>query len=81
MDKANRVSQARFACRNCGFVDHADRNGSRNIRARAWMAWRRGAQSTAPDPPGKCPGGTGRRRHVTASDARCASPGPIASGS
>ncbi|MGQ5637983.1 MULTISPECIES: RNA-guided endonuclease InsQ/TnpB family protein [unclassified Streptomyces] len=81
IDKANRVSQARFACRNCGFVDHADRNGSRNIRARAWMAWRRGAQSTAPGPPGKCPGGTGRRRHVTASDARCASPGPIASGS
>ncbi|MFE2309122.1 RNA-guided endonuclease InsQ/TnpB family protein, partial [Streptomyces sp. NPDC059411] len=35
VDKANRVSQARFACRSCGFVDHADRNGSRNIRARA----------------------------------------------
>ncbi|NBM21087.1 zinc ribbon domain-containing protein [Streptomyces sp. GC420] len=28
--------RARFACRSCGFVDHADRNGSRNIRARAW---------------------------------------------
>lgn len=35
VDKANRVSQAWFACRNCGVVAHADRNGSRNIRARA----------------------------------------------
>ncbi|MGW0842695.1 hypothetical protein ACWD26_21520 [Streptomyces sp. NPDC002787] len=50
MDHANRVSQARFACRSCGFVDHADRNSSRNIRARAWELWRCGAQSTAPDP-------------------------------
>ncbi|WP_308315367.1 transposase [Streptomyces sp. ISL-100] len=48
--KANRVSQARFACRSCGFVDHADRNSSRNIRARAWQLWRRGAPSTAPAP-------------------------------
>ncbi|MFJ4778568.1 RNA-guided endonuclease InsQ/TnpB family protein [Streptomyces sp. NPDC088762] len=48
MDKANRVSQALFACRSCGFVDHADRNGSRNIRARAQMVWRRGAPSPAP---------------------------------
>ncbi|WP_308314318.1 zinc ribbon domain-containing protein [Streptomyces sp. GbtcB7] len=53
MDRANRVSQAWFACRNCGFVDHADRNGSRNIRARAWELWRRGAPSTAPAPPRK----------------------------
>jgi IS605 OrfB family transposase len=51
MDRANRVSQALFACRNCGFVDHADRNGSRNIRAKAWELWRRGAQSTAPAHP------------------------------
>ncbi|MFF7386921.1 zinc ribbon domain-containing protein [Streptomyces scabiei] len=49
--QANRVSQARFACRSCGFVDHADRNSSRNIRARAWELWRRGAQSTVPAPP------------------------------
>ncbi|MFF8601700.1 RNA-guided endonuclease InsQ/TnpB family protein [Streptomyces sp. NPDC015232] len=41
-DKANRVSQARFVCRSCGFVDHADRNGSRNIRARADDAAQRG---------------------------------------
>ncbi|MGW0761552.1 RNA-guided endonuclease InsQ/TnpB family protein, partial [Streptomyces sp. NPDC002814] len=48
IDRSNRVSQAWFACRNCGFVDHADRNGSRNIRACAWELWRRGAESTAP---------------------------------
>ncbi|WP_308407129.1 transposase [Streptomyces sp. APSN-46.1] len=51
IDKANRVSQARFVCRSCGFVDHADRNGSRNIRARAWELWRRGAPSPAPAVP------------------------------
>jgi IS605 OrfB family transposase len=75
IDKANRVSQAWFACRSCGFVDHADRNGSRNIRAGARELWRCGAPSTAPVPPLKPRGGTGRKRHVTASDARCASPG------
>ncbi|MEU9479712.1 transposase [Streptomyces sp. NPDC048191] len=80
IDKANRISQARFACRNCGFVDHADRNSSRNIQARAWALWRRGAQSAAPDLPGKSPGRTGRKRRVTASDARCASPGPTVPG-
>ncbi|MFE5081438.1 RNA-guided endonuclease InsQ/TnpB family protein [Streptomyces mirabilis] len=74
VDKANRVSQAWFACRNCGFVDHADRNGSRNIRARAWELWRRGAPSTAPAPPRKHPDGAGRKRSITPSDARCASP-------
>ncbi|MDO0914828.1 transposase [Streptomyces sp. DT2A-34] len=75
IDKANRVSQAWFACRSCGVVAHADRNGSRNIRARAWELWRRGAESTAPAPPeGTRPGGVGRERSITASDARCASP-------
>ena len=74
IDKANRVSQAWFACRNCGFVDHADLNSSRNIRARAWELWRRGAQSTAPVPPPRQRGGAGRKRSITASDARCASP-------
>jgi IS605 OrfB family transposase len=75
IDRANRVSQAWFACRSCGVVAHADRNGSRNIRARAWELWRRGAQSTAPAPPPKPEGGAGRKRSITASDARCASPG------
>jgi putative transposase len=75
IDKANRVSQAWFACRSCGFVDHADRNGSRNIRARAWELWRRGAESTAPAPSPRQRGGAGRKRSITTSDARCASPG------
>ncbi|MGW6144514.1 RNA-guided endonuclease InsQ/TnpB family protein [Streptomyces sp. NPDC055140] len=75
IDKANRASQARFACRSCGVVAHADWNGSRNIRHRAEELWRRGAQSTAPDPPPKTGRGTGRKRSTTASGARCASPG------
>ncbi|MEU0242742.1 transposase [Streptomyces sp. NPDC006235] len=74
IDRANRVSQAWFACRSCGVVAHADRNSSRNIRARAWELWRRGAQSTAPAPPPKPAGGAGRKRSTTASGARCASP-------
>ncbi|WP_323186988.1 transposase [Streptomyces sp. NBC_00365] len=74
IDKANRVSQAWFACRNCGFVDHADRNSSRNIRARARELWRRGAPSTAPAPPRTPRSEAGRKRSITVSDARCASP-------
>ncbi|MBA2952051.1 RNA-guided endonuclease InsQ/TnpB family protein [Streptomyces himalayensis] len=77
VDKANRVSQAWFACRSCGVVAHADRNGSRNIRARAWELWRSGAESTAPAPPPSHRDGAGRKRSITASDARCASPGPV----
>ncbi|WP_338685996.1 transposase [Streptomyces acidiscabies] len=76
IDKANRVSQAWFVCRSCGFVDHADRNGSRNIRHRAEELWRRGAQSTAPDPPPTPGRGTGRKRSTTTSGARSASPSP-----
>ncbi|WP_324607667.1 transposase [Streptomyces sp. NRRL S-646] len=75
-DKTNRVSQAWFACRDCGFVDHADRNSSRNIRARAWVLWRRGAMSTAPAPPPRQRDGAGRKRSAIASGARCASPSP-----
>ncbi|MFE2317241.1 hypothetical protein ACFXC8_29665 [Streptomyces sp. NPDC059441] len=74
MDRANRVSQAWFACQNRGFVDHADRNSSRNIQACAWTLWRRGAPSTAPAPPRTPRSGAGRKRSITASDARCASP-------
>ncbi|MEU5596264.1 transposase [Streptomyces sp. NPDC020298] len=76
IDRANRVSQAWFACRSCGVVAHADRNGSRNIRARAWELRRRGALSTAPAPAPRQRGGSGRKRSITASDARCANPSP-----
>ncbi|MGW4908132.1 RNA-guided endonuclease InsQ/TnpB family protein [Streptomyces sp. NPDC004270] len=80
IDKANRLSQARFVCRSCGFVDHADRNSSRNIRARAWELWRRGARSTAPAPPPRQRGEAGRKRSAAASGARCASLGTIVLG-
>ncbi|KAK1182212.1 transposase [Streptomyces sp. NBS 14/10] len=48
VERGNRPAQARFACRSCGFVEHADHNSSHNIRQRGWMAWVCGAQSTAP---------------------------------
>jgi IS605 OrfB family transposase len=41
--RANRVDQARFACRSCGIVLHAGLNGSRNIAHRGEAAWQRGA--------------------------------------
>ncbi|MCX5357499.1 transposase [Streptomyces sp. NBC_00124] len=47
-ERGNRTSQARFACRSCGFVEHADHNASHNIRQRGWMQWVCGAQPTAP---------------------------------
>jgi putative transposase len=48
--KRNRVSQARFTCRACGVVAHADRNASRNIAARGQVAWDAGRESRAPAP-------------------------------
>lgn len=41
--RSNRVDQARFACRSCGIVLHADLNGSRNIARRGEAVWQRGA--------------------------------------
>jgi putative transposase len=35
VDRQNRKTQASFCCVACGHRDHADRNGARNIRARA----------------------------------------------
>ncbi|MEU6660749.1 transposase [Streptomyces sp. NPDC046821] len=80
VDKANRVSQARFVCRSCGFVDHADRNGSRNIRARARELWRRGALSAAPALPS--PGRRAERgQRITSSDAEFRKLVPLVAGS
>ncbi|MEU6882729.1 transposase [Streptomyces sp. NPDC046712] len=48
IDRRNRPSQAVFACRSCGFVEHADLNSSHNIAARGWWMWVRGGESQAP---------------------------------
>lgn len=48
IERGNRPTRARFACRSCGFVEHADLNSSHNIARRGWMTWVCGAQSTAP---------------------------------
>lgn len=51
IEKANRVDQARFVCRRCGVVAHADRNASRNIAVRGEAAWIAGRESRVPATP------------------------------
>ncbi|MFH8573171.1 RNA-guided endonuclease InsQ/TnpB family protein, partial [Streptomyces sp. NPDC017993] len=41
--RTNRVTRARFVCRSCGTMLHADYNGSRNIAHRGEAVWQRGA--------------------------------------
>ncbi|MFI1398231.1 hypothetical protein [Streptomyces sp. NPDC020681] len=50
MDRKNRVDQATFACRACGFLANADDNASHNIAARGETCGLRGV-SHAPLPP------------------------------
>ncbi|MER5917350.1 transposase, partial [Streptomyces sp. NPDC001982] len=51
IDKKNRASQARFNCRNCGVVAHADRNASRNIARKGEAVWTAGRESRVPATP------------------------------
>ncbi|MER7687124.1 transposase, partial [Streptomyces sp. NPDC097610] len=51
IDKRNRISQARFACRSCGVVAHADRNASRVLARRGEDTWTAGRESRAPATP------------------------------
>lgn len=47
-DKQNRASQARFQCRSCGVVAHADLNASRNIARKGEVVWNAGRESRVP---------------------------------
>ncbi|MET9018436.1 transposase [Actinopolymorpha sp. NPDC004070] len=48
VDRLNRISQARFACRSCGVVAHADRNASRVLARRGATVWTAGRESRVP---------------------------------
>ncbi|MGI5349982.1 RNA-guided endonuclease InsQ/TnpB family protein [Streptomyces sp. CA-250714] len=48
VDRLNRISQARFACRSCGVVAHADRNASRVLARRGEVVWSAGRESRVP---------------------------------
>ncbi|GAB3716813.1 RNA-guided endonuclease InsQ/TnpB family protein [Nocardiopsis nanhaiensis] len=48
--RRNRPSRARFVCRGCGVVLHADVNASRNLARRGEAVWIAGRQSAAPAP-------------------------------
>ncbi|WP_371619241.1 RNA-guided endonuclease InsQ/TnpB family protein [Streptomyces sp. NBC_00454] len=51
LDRKNRVDQATFACRACGFLAHADDNASHSIAARGESVWIAGRESRVPATP------------------------------
>ncbi|MFE2427862.1 transposase [Streptomyces sp. NPDC059373] len=48
VDTRDRASQARFRCRSCGVVAHADLNASRNLAHKGEVAWIAGRESRGP---------------------------------
>ncbi|EST21972.1 RNA-guided endonuclease InsQ/TnpB family protein [Streptomyces roseochromogenus] len=51
IDRLNRISQAKFACRSCGVVAHADRNASHVLARRGETVWNAGRESRVPATP------------------------------
>lgn len=51
IDRLNRTSQARFVCRSCGVVAHADRNASHVLARRGESVWTAGRESRVPATP------------------------------
>ncbi|MEU6760688.1 transposase [Streptomyces sp. NPDC046685] len=51
IDRKNRVDQATFACRACGFLANADDNASHNIDRKGEAAWTAGRESRVPTTP------------------------------
>ncbi|MGP3689694.1 RNA-guided endonuclease InsQ/TnpB family protein [Streptomyces sp. IBSNAI002] len=51
IDRKNRVDQATFACRACGFLADADDNASHNLAARGETVWTAGRESRVPATP------------------------------
>jgi putative transposase len=47
-DRLNRITQARFTCRGCGVVAHADRNSSHVLARRGQAVWNAGRKSHVP---------------------------------
>jgi IS605 OrfB family transposase len=48
IDRKNRVDQATFACRACGFLTNADDNASHNIDRKGEAVWTAGRESRVP---------------------------------
>ncbi|MFE9046505.1 RNA-guided endonuclease InsQ/TnpB family protein [Streptomyces sp. NPDC007818] len=51
IDRKNRVDQATFACRACGFLANADDNASHNIARKGEAVWTAGRESRVPATP------------------------------
>ncbi|MFE5591214.1 zinc ribbon domain-containing protein [Streptomyces sp. NPDC056549] len=51
IDRNNRVGQATFACRACGFLANADDNASHNIARKGELVWTSGRESRVPATP------------------------------